>query len=148
MQYWTLSQLRSFCFFNSKHKYTKKPLKHLQGKEARRQISQFKIVLVGFPGGAVLENPPAKAGDRVQALVREDPTCCGASKPVSHNYWAHVPHLLKPVHSTARAPQREATAMRSPRTATKSSPPLAATRESLRTATAFTATQHIQHGQK
>ena len=22
----------------------------------------------------------------VQALVQEDPTCCGATKPVSHNY--------------------------------------------------------------
>ena len=25
-------------------------------------------------------------GTRVQALVREDPTCCGAAKPVGHNY--------------------------------------------------------------
>ena len=43
------------------------------------------------------------------ALVREDPTCCGAPEPVcpsywacaleptSHNYWAHVPQLQKPV---------------------------------------------------
>ena len=49
-------------------------------------------------------------GTRVRALVREDPTCCGATKPVrhnywacalepaSHNYWACVPQLLKPVH--------------------------------------------------
>ena len=48
-------------------------------------------------------------GTRVQALVWEDPTCLGATKPVhhnywacalepaSHNYWAHVPQLLKPV---------------------------------------------------
>ena len=43
-------------------------------------------------------------GTRIQALVREDPTCRGATKPVhhnywaaSHNYWAHVPQLLKPV---------------------------------------------------
>ena len=47
-------------------------------------------------------------GTRVQALVREDPTCRGAIgpvrhnywacalEPVSHNYWAHVPQLLKP----------------------------------------------------
>ena len=27
-------------------------------------------------------------GTRVQALVQEDPTCCGATKPVCHNYWA------------------------------------------------------------
>ena len=47
-------------------------------------------------------------GTRVRALVREDPTCRGATKPMrhnywacalepaSHNYWAHVPQLLKP----------------------------------------------------
>ena len=47
-------------------------------------------------------------GTRVWALVREGPTCRGATKPVrhdywacalepmSHNYWAHVPQLLKP----------------------------------------------------
>ena len=33
-------------------------------------------------------------GTHVQALVREDPTCRGATKPVRHNYWAHVPQLL------------------------------------------------------
>ena len=48
-------------------------------------------------------------GTRVRALVWEDPTCHGATKPVrhnnwacalepaSHNYWAHVPQLLKPM---------------------------------------------------
>ena len=47
-------------------------------------------------------------GTRVQALVREDPTCRGATKPMhhnywacalepaSHNYWARVLQLLKP----------------------------------------------------
>ena len=47
-------------------------------------------------------------GTRVWALIQEDPTCCGATKPVchnywacalepmSHNYWAHMPQLLKP----------------------------------------------------
>ena len=39
-----------------------------------------------FPGGAVVKNLPANAGTRVQALVREDPTCRGATKPVRHNY--------------------------------------------------------------
>ena len=62
-----------------------------------------------FPGGAVVKNPPANEGTRVRALVWEDPTCHGATKPVGHNYWAcalepasHnyracVPQLLKPV---------------------------------------------------
>ena len=48
-------------------------------------------------------------GTQVQALVREDPTCRGATKPMrhndwacalqptSHNCWARVPQLLKPV---------------------------------------------------
>ena len=37
-----------------------------------------------------------RQGTRVRALVREDPTCRGATKPVRHNYWAPVPQLLKP----------------------------------------------------
>ena len=41
---------------------------------------------MGFPRGAVVNNPPANAGDTVQALVQEDPTCCGARKPMCHNY--------------------------------------------------------------
>ena len=69
-------------------------------------------------------------GTWVRALVREDPTCCGTTKPVhhnywacalepvSHNYWAHLPQLLSPCSTT-----REATAVRSPCTTTKSSPP-------------------------
>ena len=47
-------------------------------------------------------------GTWVQALVWEDPTCCGATKsvshnywacalePTSHNYWARMPQLRKP----------------------------------------------------
>ena len=53
-------------------------------------------------------------GTRVRALVREDPTCCGATRPVSHNYWACA--------SGARAPQQEAAIVRGPRTAMKSGP--------------------------
>ena len=40
----------------------------------------------GFPGGAVVKNPPVNAGGWVRALVCEDPTCRGATKPVRHNY--------------------------------------------------------------
>ena len=43
-------------------------------------------VLGGFPGGAVVENLPANAGTQVRALVWEDSTCHGATRPVSHNY--------------------------------------------------------------
>ena len=38
-------------------------------------------------------------GTRVRALVWEDPTCRGATRPVSHNYWACA--------SGASAPQQE-----------------------------------------
>ena len=41
--------------------------------------------LGGFPGGAV-KNLPADAGDTGSSPALEDPTCCGASKPVRHNY--------------------------------------------------------------
>ena len=30
-------------------------------------------------------------GTRVQSLVQEDSTCCGATKPVCHNYGVHTP---------------------------------------------------------
>ena len=39
----------------------------------------------GFPGGTVVENLPANAGDTVRALVWEDPTCHRATRPMSHN---------------------------------------------------------------
>ena len=54
-------------------------------------------------------------GTRGQALVPEDPTCRGATKPVrynywayalepvSHNYWAREPQLLSPWATTTEA---------------------------------------------
>ena len=36
-----------------------------------------------FPGGTVVRNPPANAGD--MGSIREDPTCRGATKQVHHN---------------------------------------------------------------
>ena len=54
-------------------------------------------------------------GTRAQALVWEDPTCCGATKPVHHNYWARAPQLLKPARLQPMLHNKRATAMRSPR---------------------------------
>ena len=46
-------------------------------------------------------------GTWVQSLVQEDPTWHRATKPVRHNYWAHMPQVLKPACSRACAPQQE-----------------------------------------
>ena len=43
---------------------------------------------LGFPGGSVVKNPPANAGDVVQSLIQEDRTCRGVTKAMSHNYQA------------------------------------------------------------
>ena len=114
------------------------------------QISCFKILGHGTSLVAQwLRIRLPMQGTRVRALVQEDPTCRGASKPVhhnywacavepaSHNYWAHVPQLLSPCATTTEptchdywsphawspcSATREATAMKIPRTATKSSP--------------------------
>ena len=61
--------------------------------------------LLDFPGGAVVKNCLPMQGTRVRSLVWEDPTCCGATKPMSHNYWAHAPQLLKLTHPRAHALQ-------------------------------------------
>ena len=62
-------------------------------------------------------------GTRVRALVWEDPTCHGATKPVSHNYWAcapeppnhhywaRVPQLLSPCSAVTEAPVPRARAL-------------------------------------
>jgi len=55
----------------------------------------------------------------VPSLVREDPMCLGAAKPVCHNYCAHV---LETVLHNKGSPAREW-------------PPLSATREILLVAT-------------
>ena len=49
-------------------------------------------------------------GTRVRALVWEDPTCRGAARPVSHNYWACAsgacaPERERPRQWEARAPR-------------------------------------------
>ena len=66
-------------------------------------------------------------GTQVRALVWEDPTCCGATNPVRHNYRACTLELeshnyWSPCTESACSATREATAVRSLCTATKSSP--------------------------
>ncbi|KAB0373779.1 hypothetical protein FD755_014035, partial [Muntiacus reevesi] len=44
----------------------------------------------GFPGGSVVKNRPANAGDTIRSLIQEDPTCCRATEPGPHSYGAHA----------------------------------------------------------
>ena len=39
------------------------------------------------------------------SMVPEDSTCHGATRPTWHNFWAHVPQLLKPTSYSAHKPQ-------------------------------------------
>ena len=72
-------------------------------------------------------------GTRVRALVWEDPACRGATKPVSHNYWACA--------SGACAPQWERPDSERPAHRDEERPPLATAGESPHTETK---TQHSQ----
>ena len=79
-------------------------------------------------------------GTRVRALVQEDLTCCGATKPVYHNYWslrskAREPQLLSPRATTtearapiARAPQKRSHRNEKPMHHNEEWPLLAATK--------------------
>ena len=49
-------------------------------------------------------------GLQVSSLVREDTTCREASKPMCHNYWAHVPRMSAP--KPERPPQWEARSLK------------------------------------
>ena len=87
----------------------------------------------GFPGGAVVENLPAKAGD-----TGSSPGLGRSHMPQSN--WAREPQLLSLRVWSLCSTTGEAATVRGPRTMTKW-PPLAATRESPRTETK---TQHSQ----
>ena len=67
-----------------------------------------------FPDSSVVKNTMQEAC--VRSPIQEDPTCCGATKPKLHNYWASTPEarnltylahmlqLLKPRSPRAYAP--------------------------------------------
>ena len=73
----------------------------------------------GFPGGSVVKNLPANAGNMGLILVWEDPTCHRAAKPMWHHYWACAlepkgyncwsPCALKPVLCNTRSHCNEKT---------------------------------------
>ena len=75
----------------------------------------FKTVVGGFPGGTVVENLPANAGD-----TGSSPGLGRSHMPQSN--WAREPQLLSLRVWSLCAATREATIVRGPRTAMKSGP--------------------------
>ena len=61
-------------------------------------------------------------GTRVRAVVREDPTRRGATKPGRHNYWVHMPQLLTPACQEPVLRNKRSHCSEKPCTLTKSSP--------------------------
>ena len=49
-----------------------------------------------FPGGPVVKNLSAKAGDTGSIPGLGVSICHGATKPVHHNFWAYGPNLPQP----------------------------------------------------
>ena len=76
-----------------------------------------KISMGGFPGGAVVENLPANAGD-----TGSSPGLGGSHMPRSN--WAREPQLLSLSVWSLCSATREAAIVRGPRTAMKSGPRL------------------------
>ena len=77
-------------------------------------LAVFPFLYIGYGGTSLvaqcLRFRLPMQGTWVRSLAWDDPTCCGATKPVrhndwacilepaSHNYWARVLQLLKPGH--------------------------------------------------
>ena len=60
-----------------------------------------------FPGGPMVRNLPAKAGDTGSTTSLGRFMYHGATKPVRPNYWAHVLQPVKPMSPRTRALQQE-----------------------------------------
>ena len=91
-------------------------------KTSQRIDEKFsKHISGGFLGESVVMNIPANAGDTGSVLGREDPTCCRATKPMHHNYWAGALEPGNHNHWSSSALQPVHT-MRGPCTAMKHSP--------------------------
>ena len=78
-------------------------------------LEHFKTQLSGFPGGAVVENLPANAGN-----TGSSPGLGGSHVPRSG--WAREPQLLSLRVWSLCSATREAAIVRGPRTAMKSGP--------------------------
>ena len=117
-------------------------------------IHSTRMHLWGFPGAQGLRIHLPIQRTRVRALVQEDPTRQGGTKPMlhnywacalepeshnywacalepeSHNYWARVTHLLKPTRLGLVLHNKRSHLNEKPAHCNEEQPPLAETRES------------------
>ena len=106
-------QTTEYTFFSSDHG-TFSRIDHTLGHKS--SLGKFKKI-EGFPGGAVVENLPANAGD-----TGSSPGLGSSHMPRSN--WAREPQLLSLRVWSPCSATREAAIMRGPRTAMKSGPHL------------------------
>ena len=90
-------------------------LEFLQLAASFTALAAIKDHVMGFPGGAVVKNPPANAGDTGSSPG------LGRSHMLRSN-WAHEPQLLSLRIWSLCSTTREATIVRGSRTAMKSGP--------------------------
>ena len=108
--------------------------KKLPSPEGSQLNRSFKRAVLGFPGGALVENLPSNAGD-----TGSSPGLGGSHMPRSG--WACEPQLLNLRVWSLCSATREAAIVKRPAHCDEEWPLLAATRESPRTETK---TQHSQ----
>ena len=119
-KYTFISKSFRFLISDSKSLDSKRPTTQPLKKKKKRTFPMAQWLRIRLP----------MQGTQVRSLVQEDPTCCGATKPVRHNYWActlqpvrhnywsphalepacpnnwaHALQPLKPMHSRAHVPQ-------------------------------------------
>ena len=85
------------------------------GEKMEQHINNYNTNLGGFPGGAVVENPPANAGD-----TGSSPGLGRSHMPRSN--WAREPQPLSLRVWSLCSATKEAATVRGPRTAMKSGP--------------------------
>ena len=144
---WDLIKLKSFCTAKETINKTKRQPSEWEKISANEATDKGLISKIGLPWLAQwLRIHLLMQGTRVRALVREDPICRGATKPVRHNYWACalelanrndwacVPQLLKPTCLELTLHSKRSHHSEKPVHYNEEQPPLAATRGSPRAA--------------
>ena len=76
------------CIINCQEEGVTGSVQNLFANKYFHSIAFLKTRVGGFLGVQWLRNCLPMQGTRDRALVREDPTCRRATKPVRHNYWA------------------------------------------------------------